>query len=932
MLGCIVKAKYGPFQDLLEHRRRRERHFIHGVVIQSRTDQKWLIYWADIDRTCEHLRAGLTYAGPKDPALTEKAMDKLNEDTVELDSCAELKRFVSVTMKATNILNGKNDNARKLIAAAAAARTEFNRVTNELAIPPPTRATADAATALISLASVGTGNLNIEIPLLPSNTVNFDGQEPDAATALISLSSNRANIMNMELPPVTGNINVHEKEYEQDPEFVLADVYDPDIIREEVMNMPQDRHVLLQTLYKREKDALIDSGLIVKVGKANAITQWKVRGDVQRDSLRPNKEYHHQIGIKGFNFGNKPVIADGKNYRINFLHLLQHLWPGCWKSQLQKMNTSIETANRNNIQNSTKYRSSYRKIHAVSANEFWQFSGILLLARLEGVQGSSLWKQNGKSEGYKKGVDVENSIMTLHRFKDMKLFMPYLWENATIKETDQWWKISKLFADFNENRVQTILSSNTKTVDETMSAFRPRTTKHGNLPHLSFIQRKPEDLGTEMKTIACTVTKIMLGIELCRAKEDPNGLEFFDVLRKKTSACTVRLMKGVCQRNQAQGSSDLHAPSRFRPETNDNIHQSETLINDDATDDCLLGDSWFGSVTTAIALRNLLPEKKSSITQIKTAHSRFPKKYLEETTKGWPGGSYLVLESTIEGVKLFAVGYKYNQRKCLCFLFNEGASSTEEGTPYIARWVDENGNARQRHVVRPECCSTYFKYSNVIDVLNQQRQKELRLEKFWVTNDGYFRLFTTVLGIGIVDVWNGYRHHLGEKHRHKNCNLMDLVNMITKDLLENEESKVIVINDEALSIGIVSEINLPNSSSLSEDGISQLTSPSFSDTSNQLRIELAMNEHTMIQSNDKSACTKVVGRSRTGNRQYRRGTRRKRNRCRECILSDGETGPVKTSQYCSGCVPPVGCNQFWVCNNCVSNHNKRIRKDLENTV
>ena len=142
-----------------------------------------------------------------------------------------------------------------------------------------------------------------------------------------------------------------------------------------------------------------------------------------------------------------------------------------------------------------------------------------------------------------------------------------------------------------------------------MNAFWPRTTNHGNLPHLSFIQRKPEDLGTEIKTIACTETKIILGIELCRAKEDTNGLKFFDVLKKKTSACTVHLMKGVCQRNWAQDSSDLHAPSRIHPETNANINQSETLVNDDATDDCLLRDSWFGSVTTAIALRNLLPEK-----------------------------------------------------------------------------------------------------------------------------------------------------------------------------------------------------------------------------------------------------------------------------------------------------------------------------------
>ena len=78
------------------------------------------------------------------------------------------------------------------------------------------------------------------------------------------------------------------------------------------------------------------------------------------------------------------------------------------------------------ITGSNKYWSFVQKIPAVTANEFWQFSGILLLARLEGVQGSSLWKQKGRSEGYKNGVDVENSVMSLTRFKQMKLFMPYL--------------------------------------------------------------------------------------------------------------------------------------------------------------------------------------------------------------------------------------------------------------------------------------------------------------------------------------------------------------------------------------------------------------------------------------------------------------------------------------------------------------------------
>ena len=59
---------------------------------------------------------------------------------------------------------------------------------------------------------------------------------------------------------------------------------------------------------------------------------------------------------------------------------------------------------------------------------------------------------------------------------------------------------------FNTNRHDWVAASGRKVLDESMSAWRPQTTKTGGLPHLSFILRKPEPLGTEFKTIACAVT------------------------------------------------------------------------------------------------------------------------------------------------------------------------------------------------------------------------------------------------------------------------------------------------------------------------------------------------------------------------------------------------------------------------------------------
>ena len=46
-------------------------------------------------------------------------------------------------------------------------------------------------------------------------------------------------------------------------------------------------------------------------------------------------------------------------------------------------------------------------------------------------------------------------------------------------------------------------------------------------------------------------------------------------------------------------------------------------------------------------------------------------------------------------------------------------------------------------IPRPEIVSKYFEKANVIDVNNQVRQLDLRLERLWVTRSGWFRIVTT---------------------------------------------------------------------------------------------------------------------------------------------------------------------------------------------
>ena len=48
--------------------------------------------------------------------------------------------------------------------------------------------------------------------------------------------------------------------------------------------------------------------------------------------------------------------------------------------------------------------------------------------------------------------------------------------------------------------------------------MKPQPSKIGNLPHFSYIKRKPKSLGSELKTIACDLLGIMLYLEIQRRK------------------------------------------------------------------------------------------------------------------------------------------------------------------------------------------------------------------------------------------------------------------------------------------------------------------------------------------------------------------------------------------------------------------------------
>ena len=64
-----------------------------------------------------------------------------------------------------------------------------------------------------------------------------------------------------------------------------------------------------------------------------------------------------------------------------------------------------------------------------------------------------------------------------------------------------------------------------------MSAYRPQTNKTGNLPNISYILRKPEPLGTELKTVASTGSNgPIIYAEIQEGKEAMKTKSFFPLM------------------------------------------------------------------------------------------------------------------------------------------------------------------------------------------------------------------------------------------------------------------------------------------------------------------------------------------------------------------------------------------------------------------
>jgi hypothetical protein len=221
------------------------------------------------------------------------------------------------------------------------------------------------------------------------------------------------------------------------------------------------------------------------------IYKWKA----VKDSEPPSEpEEYTTTGLVGFNFekfSERNISANNVGYNNPFEDLIRELWPGDPKKQLSQMNMFIDTENaKNRTKNKTKNVTEY---------EFWQFVGILLSASPFTKGGRGLWeKQKSRClQTVTHSIDIGPSkdggrgYMPKYCFSELRTFFHFAFYDFEAKDRqDPWHPVGLLIDGFNQNRLKKIAGSILKVLGESMSAFRPRTTKKGSylggLPHISY--------------------------------------------------------------------------------------------------------------------------------------------------------------------------------------------------------------------------------------------------------------------------------------------------------------------------------------------------------------------------------------------------------------------------------------------------------------
>ncbi|KAL5484263.1 hypothetical protein EMCRGX_G020727 [Ephydatia muelleri] len=342
--------------------------------------------------------------------------------------------------------------------------------------------------------------------------------------------------------------------------------------------------------------------------------------------------------------------------------------------------------------------------------EFFKFVGLLLrktlypnLSRQECWQNGSVRAFTYPDFGKDMRIDRFNRIFSAMAFlpidEDPEYNSSVSYTRSVVvkgkqKSIQSFASVQLLVDGFNDARLAAIRPGSGLCVDECMSKWRGKDDRFGDgAAHITKIVRKPESVGVEIKAICCCETNVMMRIEPVDSKYAPR--KKFAIGNNAGTAVTQRLTE----------------PWKGTGRT-------------------VYGDSAFASVNTCVRMHQ--ENGLHFMGLVKTAHSQFPKKYIEEYPFEHRGDS-IFLRAESNGTEIFATGEPH-EKKCW---------NNEESSSHIYF----------KKIPRDATTAEYFSMVDRVDYHNRFRQGYLATERSIDTTRWTMRFFCTILGMCVTDAY-----------------------------------------------------------------------------------------------------------------------------------------------------------------------------------
>jgi hypothetical protein len=166
----------------------------------------------------------------------------------------------------------------------------------------------------------------------------------------------------------------------------------------------------------------------------------------------------------------------------------------------------------------------------------------------------------------------------------------------------------------------------------------------------------------------------------------------------------------------------------------------------------LVGDSWFVGHATAKAL--LEKPGVHFVGSVKTAHSGHPIYQLRWDLSKTERGDHVMHE--LEGEEhVHAVGWNDHHFKT----FITTGSVSAAGTNAKRERQTDEGQTLCKKVKRPKLMQDHHEARGQVDLHDNSRQGQLRLEKFWRTHKLNSRVTTSILSSSMVDAFRAWERH-----------------------------------------------------------------------------------------------------------------------------------------------------------------------------